>query len=116
MKKTDLLGALLTVPEIRGPIISRNSEYIAYTWINVHPNADVFIVPTDGSTRPIALTETREATFTVSFAPDSRSVIVGEDKDRNERVRLFEVDRSIDQRIYYITEKKPTRKVTRSGW
>ncbi|MCW4027264.1 MAG: hypothetical protein NWE76_07265, partial [Candidatus Bathyarchaeota archaeon] len=107
MKKTDLLGALLTVPEIRGPIISKNSEYIAYTWISVHPNADVFIVPTDGSTRPIALTETREATFTVSFAPDSRSVIVGEDKDRNERVRLFEVYVEEPKQMVPLTEEDP---------
>jgi len=64
-------------------------------------------VPTDGSTRPIALTETREATFTVSFAPDSRSVIVGEDKDRNERVRLFEVYVEEPKQMVPLTEEDP---------
>ena len=107
MKETDLLSALLTLPQIRGPLISKDSKYISFTWRNVHPNADVFIVPTDGSTRPIALTETPEATFAVSFAPDSRSVIVGEDKDRNERVRLFEVYVDEPKRMIPLTEEDP---------
>ncbi len=107
MKETDLLSALLTLPEIRGPLISKNSKYISYTWRNVHPNADVFIVPTDGSARPVALTETPEATFAVSFAPDSRSLIVGEDKDRNERVRLFEVYLDEPKRMSPLTEEDP---------
>jgi len=107
MKETDLLSALLTLPEIRGPLISKDSKYIAFTWRNVHPNADVFIVPTNGSTRPIALTETPEATFAVSFTPDSRSIIVGEDKDRNERVRLFEVYVDEPKRMIPLTEEDP---------
>jgi len=107
MKETDLLSALLTLPQIRGPLISKDSKYISFTWRNVHPNADVFIVPTDGSRRPIALTETPEATFAVSFAPDSRSVIVGEDKDRNERVRLFEVYVDEPKRMIPLTEEDP---------
>jgi len=91
MKEENSLESLLTIPEIFNSLISMDSKYVAFTWINVHPNADVFIVPTDGSARPIALTETPEATFLVNFAPDSHSVIVGEDKKRNERIRLFEV-------------------------
>jgi dipeptidyl aminopeptidase/acylaminoacyl peptidase len=108
MRKADALSALLTIPEIRSPIMSKNSKYISFTWINVHPNADVFIVPTDGSAQPKALTETPEATFAASFAPDSRSVIVGEDKDRNERVRLFEVYVDEPKRMIPLTEEDPS--------
>ena len=80
IRENDFLEALLTIPAIYNYKISPNSRYVAYTWKNVHPNLDVFLVPTDGSRRPIALTETPEATFIVDFAPDSNSVIVGEDK------------------------------------
>jgi dipeptidyl aminopeptidase/acylaminoacyl peptidase len=101
------LDALLTIPEIYGPMISKDSKYVAYTWKNVHPNLDVFVVRTDGTAPPIALTETPEATFVVSFAPDSRSVIVGEDKDRNERVRLFEVKIDKPKQMIPLTEENP---------
>ena len=105
--ENDYLEALLTIPSIYDYKISKDSKYIAYTWKNVHPNLDVFLVPTDGKSRPFALTETPEATFVVSFAPDSLSVIVGEDKDRNERVRLFEVKIDEPKQMMPLTEEDP---------
>jgi len=98
---------LLTIPAIYNYKISPNSRYVAFTWKNVHPNLDVFLVPTDGSRRPIALTETPEATFIVDFAPDSKSVIVGEDKNRNERVRLLEVAIDKPREMIPLTEEDP---------
>ncbi|MCW3993006.1 MAG: prolyl oligopeptidase family serine peptidase [Candidatus Bathyarchaeota archaeon] len=98
---------MLTIPAIYSYKISKNSRYVAFTWKNVHPNLDVFLVPTDGSRRPIALTETPEATFIVDFAPDSKSVIVGEDKNRNERVRLFEVKIAKPREMIPLTEEDP---------
>jgi len=102
------LEALLSVPAIYSCFISKDAKYIAYSWKNVHPNLDVFIVPTDGTSRPVALTETPEATFVVGFAPDSRSVIVGEDKDRDERVRLFEVELDKPKQMRPLTEEEPS--------
>jgi dipeptidyl aminopeptidase/acylaminoacyl peptidase len=101
------LDALLTIPKIYGYKISRNSKYVVYTWKNVHPNLDVFLVPTNGTKKPVALTETSEATVIVDFAPDSESVIVGEDKNRNERVRLFEVRIDKPGRMTPLTEENP---------
>ncbi len=101
------IDELLTIPAIYGQQISKDSKYIAYTWKNIHPNLDVFLIPTDGSAQPVALTETPEATFIVNFAPDSKSVIVGEDKDRNERVRLFEVRIDEPKQMTPLTEENP---------
>ena len=98
---------MLTIPAIYNYKISRNSRYVAFTWKNVHPNLDVFLVPTDGWKRPIALTETPEATFIVDFVTDSKSVIVGEDKSRNERVRLFEVAIDKPEEMIPLTEENP---------
>ena len=103
----NFLDALLTVPAIYGQMISKNSKYVAYTWKGVHPNLDVFLIPTDGTAQPVALTETPEATFVVNFAPDSQSVIVGEDKDRNERVSLFEVRVDRPKQMTPLTEEDP---------
>jgi dipeptidyl aminopeptidase/acylaminoacyl peptidase len=105
--ENDFLKALLTIPAIYNCKISKDSRCVAYTWKNVHPNLDVFLVSTDGSRRPISLTETPEATFIVDFAPDSRSVIVGEDKKRNERVRLFEVKVDQPKEMIPLTEEDP---------
>ena len=102
-----LLDALLSIPSILNYRISRDSKYVAFTWRNVHPNLDVFIVPTDGSSKPFAITETLEATFLVNFAPDSLSVIVGEDKNRNERVRLFEVKIDEPKKMRPLTQEDP---------
>ena len=106
--KNDFLEALLTIPRILNIKVSRDSRYVAHTWKNVHSNLDVFLVPTDGSTRPVALTETPEATFVESFAPHSKAVIVGEDKNGNERVRLFEVKIDRPKEMIPLTEKDPT--------
>jgi len=105
--KSSFLEALLTIPAILGLKISRDSKFVAYTWKNVHPNLDVFIVSTEGTEEPFALTETPEATFLVNFAPDSRSVIVGEDKNRNERVQLFEVKIDEPRKMIPLTEEDP---------
>lgn len=107
IRENDFLEALLTIPAIYNYKISPNSRYIAYTWKNVHPNLDVFLVPTEGSRSPIALTKTPEATFIVDFATDSNSVIVGEDKNRNERVRLFEVAIDKPEEMIPLTEENP---------
>jgi len=106
-RENGFLEALLTVPKIYNYKISKNSRYVAYTWKNVHPNLDVFLVLTDESKRPVALTETPEATFIADFAPDSKSVIVGEDENRNERVRLFEVKIDNPGEMIPLTEEDP---------
>ncbi len=105
--ENNFLEALLTIPAIYNYKISKDSKYVAYTWKNVHPNLDVFLVPTNGTKRPIALTETPEATILVNFAPDSHSVIVGEDKNRNERVRFFEVKIDKPKQMTPLTEEDP---------
>ncbi len=106
--KNSFLEALLTIPAIYSYRISRDSRYVGYTWKNVHPNLDVFLVPTDATRRPIALTETPEATSIVAFAPDSKSVIVVEDKSRNERARLFEVKIDKPREMIPLTEEDPS--------
>jgi len=107
MMGEDFLDALLSIPKIYRPLISKDSKHVVYAWLNVHPNIDVFAVPTDGSKKPFAITETPEATFPVSFSPDSKSVIVGQDKGGNERVRLYEVFLDRPGHMIPLTEDDP---------
>ncbi|MFX1344424.1 MAG: prolyl oligopeptidase family serine peptidase [Promethearchaeota archaeon] len=105
--RDSFLENLMTLPVIWGASISPDGTKIVFSWQNIHPNLDVFYMPTDGNSKPIALTNTPEATLFVSFFPDSKSVIVGEDKNRNERVRLFKVSLSEPEKMLPLTMKDP---------
>jgi dipeptidyl aminopeptidase/acylaminoacyl peptidase len=86
-----LLDQLLHLPVVLSAYLSPDQRWIAFEWYRVHENVDVFLVPVDGSAPPLALTRTPDRTLFASWAPDSRSVLVSEDHDGNERARLFQV-------------------------
>lgn len=101
------LDALMGLPGMWGPQASPDGRWVAWTWLKTAPTAEVYAVPTDGSSGPIRLTDTPEDTYFVSWAPDSRSVVVEQDEDGNERVQLFrvDVDRPLDMQP--LTEPQP---------
>jgi len=101
------LDSLMTLPLIWGVNLSPDGKKIVFSWQNIHPNVDVFYVPTDGSSKPITLTNTLQATMFINFFPDSKSIIVGEDKNRNERVRLFKVSLSEPEKMIPVTMDDP---------
>ncbi|CAN5535172.1 S9 family peptidase [soil metagenome] len=92
MNSNSYLEALLSVPLLSGPVVSANGNWIAWSWSRIGPAADVFVAATDGSVAPVRLTETLDDTVVVSWSPDSRAVIVGQDRDGDERTRLFRVE------------------------
>jgi dipeptidyl aminopeptidase/acylaminoacyl peptidase len=86
------LEALLSIPALFGPCVSPDGEWVAWSWSHLGPAADVFAAPTDGSQAPLRLTETVEGdTEVVSWISDSDAVLVSQDSDGDERVRLFRV-------------------------
>lgn len=101
------LDNLMTLPSIWGASVSPDGKKIVFNWLNVHPNLDVFYLPVYERSEPLALTNTAEATFFVNFFPNSESVIVGEDKGRNERVRLFKVNISEPEKRKPLTMEDP---------
>lgn len=101
------LQQLLRLPEVTSAYLSPDGRHIAFNWNRRHPNRDVFVVPADGSTPPIALTNTPEATRFISWAPGSQAVIVAEDHNGDERVRLFKVTRDSPGIMQPITEDSP---------
>jgi dipeptidyl aminopeptidase/acylaminoacyl peptidase len=101
------LHQLLSLPEVFDARISPDGRWVAFEWYRIHDNLDVFVVPADGSAAPVALTHTSEYTVLVSWTFDSRAVIVAEDHNSDEHVRLFrmELDRPGDMRP--LTEDRP---------
>jgi dipeptidyl aminopeptidase/acylaminoacyl peptidase len=85
------LEALLSVPVLFGPEVSPDGRWVAWSWSRLGPAADVFAASTGGSASPIRLTETADDTSVVSWTPDSRAVVVEQDRDGDERMRLFRV-------------------------
>lgn len=107
MTEKTFLRKLLTLPVVLGAYLSPDRRWVAFNWYRLHENMDVFVAPADGSGPPIALTHTPDATGFVSWAPDSRSVVVSEDRNGDERERLFRVDLDRPGEMLLLTDDRP---------
>ena len=92
MSTDTFLHQLMTLPTVTHALLSPDGRRVAFMWYRIHENFDVFVVPTDGSQPPVALTHTKEATNLISWTPDSQAVIVSEDHDGDEFASLFRVE------------------------
>ena len=107
MVQPSFLHQLLHLPSVQYARLSPDRRWVAFVWYRVHENMDVFVVPTDGSSPPVALTHTPELTWFVGWTPDSGAVIVEEDHDSDEHVRLFRVDLDRPLEMQPLTEDRP---------
>ncbi len=103
----DFLTQLLNLPTVWFAKPSPDGRWVAFVWYHAHENMDVFLVPTDDSAAPIALTHTPEYTWLVDWTPDSKAVIVNQDHERDEHVRLFRVDIDRPEVMIPLTEDRP---------
>ena len=104
----NFLADLFSLPLLNMIAASRDGKYLAFNWRNVHPNTDVFYVPTDGSKDPIALTKTSETTLCKTFFPKSKSLLVAEDKSGNERYQLLRVNLDEPGKLFALTRENPS--------
>ena len=107
MNPDSRLEALLSVPVLSGAQVSPDGGWVAWSWSRLGPAADVYAAPTDGSSPPLRLTGTPDDTLVVSWTPDSRAVVVGQDRDGDERVRLFRVGLEEPGMMEPLTEAEP---------
>jgi dipeptidyl aminopeptidase/acylaminoacyl peptidase len=101
------LDNLMTLPSIYGAFISPDGNKLCFNWLNIHSNLDVFYVSVDKPSDPIALSNTPQITFFCDFYPNSDNIIVGEDKDGSERVRLFKISLSKPEIMIPLTMENP---------
>src|SRR5579859_2691583 len=102
-----LLDALLSLPVLRRTMVSPDGAWVAWTWINCGPAADVYAAPTDARHGPIRLTDSPDTTIMLSWSADSRAVLVAEDHGGDERVQLFRVDLAQPGVMTALTEASP---------
>jgi Tol biopolymer transport system component len=107
MTSDERLSALLDLPTLDFARISRDGRWAAWTWYRIGPAADVYAVPTDGSAPPVRLTDTPHDTVVVAWTPDSRSLLVSQDRDGDERAQLFRVDLDQPGVMQPLTEPSP---------
>ena len=107
MTPSEYLDALLSLPGMWGASVSRDGRWVAWTWFRTGPAADVYLAPADGSQAPTRLTSTDDDTFLVSWTPDSRAVIVEQDRDGDERTQLYRVDLERPLTMVPLTEPEP---------
>lgn len=104
------LDQILALPRIDDELIpkcSKDGKWVAWTWFNIHEVTEVYVVATDGTKPPVRMTETDQNTFLVSWAPDSASIIVEQDKDGDERIQLFRVYLAAPREMVPLTEGDP---------
>lgn len=107
MPADQFLDALLSLPKLGGAIISPDGAWAAWTWAGVGPTANIYAAPTDGSASPIRLTTSDQDVFPVSWAPDSRSVVVEQSFEGDERAQLFRVEIDRPEEMVALTESSP---------
>jgi Tol biopolymer transport system component len=107
MTSSQHLETLLCVPTLHGPEVSPDGRWVAWSWSRLGPAADVFAAPTRGSAPPVRLTQTQDDTLVVSWTPDSEALVVGQDGDGDERVRLFLVRLEEPEAMEPLTEASP---------
>ena len=107
MSGAEYLEALLALPRLFGARVSPDGRWVAWTWFGVSEAAEVFVAPTDGSREPLRLTDSADDTMLVSWAPDGRAVVVAQDRDGNERDRLYQVALDTPLVLEALTEAEP---------
>lgn len=85
------LDALIDIPRINRWRVSPNKRYIGLSVNRIQENYDVFLKTTYSTGNLVPLTKTSEITIIEDWAPDSKSILVSEDKAGNERVALYRV-------------------------
>ena len=107
MTPDQYLDALLSLPGLGAAAVSPDGRWVAWSWYRVHPAAEVYVAPTDGSAPPMRLTESADNTRIVSWLPDSSGVLVVQDHQGDERDRLFRVDLAHPLVMTPLTEEHP---------
>ena len=107
MTPEQFLEALLALPALHDSAVSPDGRWLAWTWYNAGPVADVYAAPSDGSTSPVRLTDSDQDTTLVSWTSDSAAVLVAQDHDGDEREQLFRVDLHRPLQMQPLTEPSP---------
>jgi dipeptidyl aminopeptidase/acylaminoacyl peptidase len=105
MTLIETIDALLSLPVMGRAALSPDGRLVAWTWYRKAPSGDIYLAATDGSLSPRRLTATPDDTYLMSWAPDSGSLVVAEDRGGDERMQLFRL--ALDGTMTPLTEPSP---------
>lgn len=106
MRPRSFIDAILSLPALGRVLLSPDGRHVAWTWYRKAPAADIYVASSDGSAPPQRLTVTPDDTQLVSWAPDSRSLVVAEDRGGDEHAQLFRL--TLDRAMTPLTEASPS--------
>lgn len=88
-----LLDGVMALPELLDARLSPDGRWLAWSWGNLGPTADVWLAPADGSAAPRRLTERAGEVRPRAWSADAAWLVVAEEHDGDERPSLFRLDR-----------------------
>lgn len=103
------IDALMSIPDIRIDCVNvaPDKSMVAFSVNRLHKNYDVFILPTQGRSELVSMTNTPEYTHLTDWAPDSKSILAREDTAGDERDTLYRVFIDEPEELVPLTEKSP---------
>ena len=87
--------------------LSPDGKWLAWSWSGIGGACDVYVAPTDASTPPLRLTESKDHVLVRGWSPDSRHILAGRDKGGDEREQLLLLDPAKPFEIAPLTAEKP---------
>ena len=105
MRSRSFIDSILALPALGRALLSPDGTRVAWTWYRKAPAADIYVAASDGAGAPERLTQTPQDTTLVSWAPDSRSLVVAEDRGGDEHAQLFRL--TLDRKMAPLTEAQP---------
>ncbi len=107
LSSEEFLNSLLDLPVVFDAKRSPDGKHIALNILNIYSNLDVFFIGSDGQSKLNTLTKTIETTIFYEWWPNSKSILVGEDRGGNERVTLFRVYLEEPLKLHPLTKLSP---------
>jgi dipeptidyl aminopeptidase/acylaminoacyl peptidase len=107
LSTSEYLDALLALPKLYRPSVSRDGKYAAWMWMGSGKAIDIYFAPTDASSSPVQLTNTSKHTYLISWLPTSDGLVVAQDQDGNERMQLFKLMLDTPNKFEPLTEANP---------
>jgi dipeptidyl aminopeptidase/acylaminoacyl peptidase len=101
-----VLDKLLRLPGVYQPFVSPDRKWVAWTWYHRDDRANVYLAPTDGSSKPLRLTDSEDDVHIVSWSSASESLMVESCRDGNERMRLYRLD-IVSRALTLLTDAEP---------
>ncbi len=74
------------------PKLSPDGKWLAWSWSGIGAACDVYVAPTDASTPPLRLTESRDHVLVRGWSPDRRHILAGRDTGGDEREQVLLLD------------------------